>query len=254
MKKYNKGRANHKGVFITYWTFVKSIVKKIFAHRIFISITSGVFVGLIFGFIILFMFNNEEYEHISTATNKNNELVDHAGKSDHKVNKEQLYFSFKVVQVGLFNNEANALRVKQQLEEKRVSSFVWKRQDEYYLFTNLYSEDSSMDKHDETILDELQIDYFLKQWDLALATDNLSSKDEKWLQEIVFLIEETILKETAHTLSTKEKWEYFLQNNEPKLEQLQVAKQNIEEKLVDGRFDQYDALFILYEIEKKFHQ
>ncbi|HLS65744.1 MAG TPA: hypothetical protein VK029_02005 [Pseudogracilibacillus sp.] len=138
-------------------------------------------IGTFFGMMTLYIFNEED-ETTFTISNSNEPEV--SGKEQRK--RSEMYevqpLSFYVIQAGMFQEKQNAESEQKRLQKERISSFVWKRDDHYFVLLSAHeTEKNAQSRIDSFDKEEL----FVKKWE-TVVSDIHSSEVESALLETFY--------------------------------------------------------------------
>src|SRR5699024_3335052 len=189
---------------------VKEYIMQFFTNKFTLSIATGLIVGSIFGFISLNILKDEQ----GVASFKegqafhSNKATEEAAGEKHPLSLE--FPTFYVIQNGLFHERENAEEIQDQLREKNISSFIWERKDEYYVLHSIYHTASLAEKH-KMKLDTLQVDAYLKQWDMLLKNKSVTKEEEVWLEQFLTVWSASVEQVNNEKKLDSRQWETLLQ-------------------------------------------
>lgn len=164
---------------------------------------AAIMIGMVLGFVMLRLFagmasteansvpayqsnalpNKTTSEANDPATNQENSSTD---KAEEKAEITKVPYPFPimdahVVQAGIFSTREKAAVWQSQLEEKGVTSFVWPRDGQFYLFTGIGSTKAEGDKI-ATLLKAQEIDTFTKPWQVSPKQKRIATTEGKWIE------------------------------------------------------------------------
>lgn len=232
---------------------IKIYLKKVLMNRFILSITSGLIVGVVFGLLSLHILLNETAE---TAGN-NGQATDISANLDNDEKESDLTATVElpdiyVVQVGLFQNNENALENKRTLSASQVPAVIWERDQQFYMFAAVHSK-QALAKEVIDKLSDKDIESFVKQWKIKTDSQSLNNEERGWIKQFVTLWIDTLHKLESEQNFPIDKWQQLADKSPKNSEKLSRLQSIINETLKDVKEDSNNyitLLHVLYEFEK----
>ena|GEM_PF-2729703 len=158
---------------------------------------SAVFLGLIFGAVMLKLFAAVEDEAGKTSTTNSQPVQSGAG----------LLTGF-VLQGGMFNQDENARTWQQKFEKQGVPAMLWKQNGHIYLFAGAAATEKEAEQLAEGIR-EKGLDIYVKAWSVPEQTVRMPEEKE-WLRELRQLWKESISRSAGGQALSAGKWDQLL--------------------------------------------
>lgn len=188
-----------------------AVEKRYFWHRtskkrkFIIPVILALFIGIIFGYILLYLFTNvgNEQNNYNLGLEENEENNAEIEATHDSIQYETDELSAFVLQAGMFSEQENAKERQKNFEKQNIKSMIWEREGFYYLFVDV----SSTKKEAEEKINNFQedIDLFIKEWNLPSHILNVSEAEKQWLKEF-----HNLWKQTVARKNLSEEWKQLL--------------------------------------------
>lgn len=250
-KQYKKNPILNKPKKITKITpFMNRTVKKII-----FAVCSSLFIGTIFGIIILQMSKQEEPNDttlLNISTNGNQE------QEEEKQIKQLDAIYLYVVQAGVFSEKENAEQWGTKYKNLRFPAFSWQRNNEYYVLTGIASTEQIASQYAKE-MDSQGLDVYVKEWEISEVKQQVTEVDYQLLHSFVEQWRDALHTFENDGKSDKEWSNVFKQTNElsdPFQQFHETVLQSVQE--LDGNqsseIKQQTFMKLLYEYEQLIHQ
>lgn len=135
-------------------------------------------IGTFFGMMTLYIFNEED-ETTYTVSHTNEPEVSGVKEKERTETYEVQPLTFYVIQAGMFQEKQNAESEQKRLQKERISSFIWPRDDHYFVLLSAHE----TEKNAQSRIDSLEKEeLFVKKWE-TVASEINSSEIESALLE-----------------------------------------------------------------------
>src|SRR5699024_10886435 len=114
------------------------------------------------------------------------------------------------VQIGVFRERENAEINKQQLQRRHIESVIWERDNEYFLLHSILSSESSAKKINEQLLDDDDVETFIKKWDIYVGNKQITDEELQWINRFMSLWTESLKQIEAGEAIPSSSWETLL--------------------------------------------
>ena len=229
----------------------ENMFKTIFFNRFFFSIASGIAIGIIFGFLSLHVLTENGQPLPLNSDSQQASTPSSATAKESTANEPILIQGLYVVQLGLFQEAANANVGKDQFATKQVDAVIWNRNEGFYLFHSIYLDEQKA-KEKVSELSEIDIDSFVKSWSIELDTSRLNGNEYASVQSLISLWKKSMEQVESEGSFSIEEWSDWVSKNSgnsPFITSLTDQLQNI--------LTEYGAISdrtILFEIIKEVEQ
>lgn len=230
---------------------MKEFIIQFFTNKFTLAIATGLIVGSVFGLISLNILKNEQGEANFTdgqvfSSNKETKTAE----ADEQLLSFE-YPTFYVIQNGLFHKRENAEQIQAQLQGQNISSFIWERKDEFYVLHSIHQTASLAEEH-KAKLDNLQVDAYVKQWDMLVTNKKVSKEEEVWLEQFLTVWSETVGQVNNKKEIETKQWEKLLQTDYQSdlIASLQEKILERQAKLEQEERVYVDLLAILFHVEQ----
>lgn len=144
------------------------------SRTLFLTSMLALIVGTFFGLTTLYIFNEED-KTTNTISYTNHTEV--SGEEEHTERYNVQPLSFYVIQVGMFADHRNAEREQERLQKEKINSFVWERDEHYYVLLSLHPTEKSAQKRIDSFQEE---EFFVKQWETIDGEIKSSEQEQAW--------------------------------------------------------------------------
>lgn len=151
--------------------------------QIIVAICSSLVIGMMLGLFTLQMSKQENQQDAAVVNSSTTDEQDEGNLRN--IDSIQVY----VVQGGVFSEEENIKEWEGKFNNLQFPTQKWKRGNEFYLLTGVSGSLETANKLAKE-MDEQGLDAFVKEWETAEASLNVTSADYKWL----LLFREQLLK------------------------------------------------------------
>lgn len=228
----------------------RQIFRNLLTNKLIIAIVSGVFVGTMFGLTVLYMLNTDQAE---TAIDERgaSPAASSSLSSEAMVALDLDMPSIYVLQVGVFHERENAELTKRQLERRKIDTFIWERDEQYFLLESVHDKEAAAKSHYER-LQEKQIDTFVKKWDISLRNQRVTENERIWLEQFISLWNQSLEQSTNDQAIALSQWEKLIEEelDSTPISDLQIKVKDHLPKLENKEASSLTLLKILQEIEK----
>ncbi|WP_270179453.1 hypothetical protein [Alkalihalobacillus sp. CinArs1] len=185
------------------------VSKPMVIHKnIMISVASAVFLGVMFGFILLMVFSgNENAAPVSGSTTE-------VPPKATNVNTEELSLNLKVVQSGVYSTEESALEFQQRLKDNGFPAAII-NSDNYYLLIGV-SQTTEGQNALAGYFENKGEDVYAKEWNINAEAVNVSEEGASHLKEGKEFIEQLVAMD-LNGLTDEELTDEMIKNAEGRL-------------------------------------
>lgn len=235
------------------WTEkIYQLINKYIWNKLVLAIAAGLIVGSVFGLTILHYVTNDgakatmsEEQTIGQAVNSSPQV------SDEHERLEVTVPDFYVIQIGLFHERENASMKKRQLQRRNIETFIWQRQDEYFLLHGPFSTQSKAQTANERLQAE-SVQSFVKEWQIIEPDIEVTTKEADYLDQYVQLWIQSLEQFEAEGHIPLEAWQLLMEkgNDSQLITDLQLSFRQL---LADAKEEQLAFGILLqsiYEFEK----
>src|SRR5699024_7115766 len=101
------------------------------------------------------------------SSQSNDQAVSTTNDDDNSEMIEVEPLTFYVIQAGMFKEEQNAKEEQKRLQKKKLETFIWPQEENYFVLLSIHDSEEQAKKHLEEISDE---EFFFKKWDTVQAS------------------------------------------------------------------------------------
>ncbi|GEM_PF-6571400 len=195
----------------------------------------GVFLGMTI--LKLFVFMDDE----PVAENNYSEEITSAVPDENMETDgyEVPALSVYMLQAGVFMDKDNAEEWLSYYETNQLPHIIWEQNNQYYLFTGIYSTEDEAKLEAEEWKEE-GYEIFVKPWSTSDGGMNLTAEEGKWLKQFVDVLQTSLQEKDIEDLIETT-------SNAPASEQLADLLHKIQAGEGDSREQFYLDIFYLYE-------
>jgi len=170
---------------------------------------SAVLIGIALGYVMIRLFAGMEAPEASSSTAYQDDIDNQTASSNEEgatepsstpetsstdqgeegeaVTTEQTSMTFPnvsafVVQAGIFSTREQAEIMQNAISEKGVKSYIWPREDEFYLFAGV-APSKAEGEQIATLLKSQEIEVYVKEWSVTGADKTVSQPEGEWVQK-----------------------------------------------------------------------
>lgn len=230
---------------------IKRMLEKIILNKIVLAVVAGLIVGSIFGLTSLHLLTDNSDAHVFQEQPSSKEQPTQTSSTDTLTNITFNIPSVYVIQVGLFHERENAELRKRQLQRGKVTTFIWRRSEQFFLLHSLHSDESKAKQINEKLHDD-SVEAFVKKWDMPKTTKRVTSGEQQFIEQFARLWEQSLHEIEADGSIPIEKWQELQrrENDSSLISAIQLKLENVLSNLEDKHFSDIDLLQLLFLIEE----
>lgn len=161
-----------------------------FVHPLFIALFSASVIGTLFGMMTLSLLDLEDRPHTIAEEKQLKEMTTTNLQQPQPTEGKQRSITFYTLQIGKFQQEANANALVKQLHTLDIESIIWEEDDAFYVLSGAFHKEQLARKESE-IVKALAIDAFVKQWTVTLNVKR-TPEENAWLERWITTWETTL--------------------------------------------------------------
>lgn len=166
---------------------IKQFISQLFLNKFITAIGAGLIVGTVFGFTALHFLTNDISEQVMHEEQANGQRVNSTtSTADERAPLSITFPTVYVIQVGLFHERENARLKQDQLKRRNINTFIWQRNDEYFLLHGIFSTQLKAQEANGTLQDDA-IQSFVKEWVISEANKHVTDVEANFIEQYVQL-------------------------------------------------------------------
>lgn len=211
-----------------------------YSKPLIITITAALSIGVLFGFIMLQMIQDEEEESTYYV---------HAKTEVEKEQQEQTSIDLPEVQLfvhqgGVFSDEANTKTFVQKLAEEQIPFIIKEADGQFFVWMNIYETEETANKQTDK-MDKQGVDTFVKEWHIPASTVYVDEETATWLKAFLPVVEQA-----SESSTMKQEALADLLTIEGVSKQVQSWQNHIEQDVVDHDSEEQQMLEVIALYEK----
>ncbi|UJL44971.1 SPOR domain-containing protein [Virgibacillus sp. NKC19-16] len=181
---------------------------------IILTTISAIAIGSILGVIMLRMFvgidsDLAENNNLPAATIDNSEEENNNAENTAPAIEQMNAY---VLQGGVFSDQANAEEWVSRYEQAGLSSFIWEREEQYFLLVGL-AKTEGLAEQLANQLKEYQFDIYVKEWNTERGGAEFTDNEHDWLQSFHKNWQDTLNALENDEGFTADNWEALIENH-----------------------------------------
>src|SRR5699024_8073521 len=117
-----------------------------------------------------------------------------------------------VIQGGVFEEKSSVNDWKSSFQDAAFSPIVWQRNGKYYLFVGIAKTKEQANALVTDIVETYGLDVFAKEWHTNEAELNLNQEEQKWMDTVIKLWNDSLLKIDGHSDFPLDDWKSLGEN------------------------------------------
>lgn len=188
---------------------------------------SAIAIGSVLGVIMLRMFvgidsDLAENNDLPAATVDTEDEDSSAENTTSVIEQMNAY----VLQGGVFSNETNAEEWVSKYEEAGFPSYIWEREEQYFLLVGLASTKEQAEQFANS-LKEYEFDIYVKEWTTEEGGADFTDKEVDWLQSFHENWQNALQSLENDEAITVDNWEALIKNYPEETENLAALKETL---------------------------
>lgn len=230
--------------------FVKQRKKKL--HPFLLSTVFALFIGILFGVVMLQMIKQSNENSVLEMMQPTEQV--NVESTDTTAQMYEAKITIYTLQLGVFTAKQNAEQMIHSLQDEIVSSFLWERDDYFYVLSSIFLTETEA-REQLPIYEGMGIEAYVKEWETAL-NDSFSESERLFLTDFQSIWTSSLTTFLQSGNVEESKWEQLLHTHENTSSRIKPLKERIEKLLrqindKDIKPEEIEQFFIeiLYSVE-----